>query len=397
LLWALLASAAVVAVCVSSSEPASARAGLRPVVNSQPAVSGQPVLGRTLVGSLGSWSGTRPIRYARQWRRCNRAGGACRDIASAGAKRYVLTPADVGARLRLRVTAKNAHGSRQAVSRATATVTRPAESPVIAAAGDIACDTVVATATTCAQKATSDLLVNRGLAGVLALGDLQYENGELANFDAYYDPTWGRVKAITYPAPGNHEYNIPGAAGYFGYFDSRTSWPGYYSFDIGSWHLIALNSNCAEVGGCDAASPQTRWLEGDLAAHRNACTLAFWHHPRFSSGAAHGSRATYQPWWQVLYEAGADVVLAGHEHLYERFAPQTPTGVADAARGIRQFTVGTGGKAHHAFGAIAANSEVRNADTFGVLELTLKPAGYAWRFVPEPGKAFADTGSGVCH
>ena len=392
---ALLLVAATVASLTAAS--ASAGSGARPVSTSLPAITGRLLVGRALVGSLGTWSGRRPIRFARQWRRCDRSGGACRDIVGANARRYLLTSADVGAKLRLQVTATNAQGSRRAASRATAAVVGPPPSPVIAAAGDIACDSGTATDTTCAQKATSDLLVNRGLAGVLVLGDIQYENGELANFNAYYDPTWGRVKSITYPAPGNHEYNTPGATGYYSYFSSRTSLPGYYSFDIGGWHLIALNSNCADVGGCDAGSTQTKWVEADLAAHKNACTLAYWHHPRFNSGATHGSDSTYQPWWQALYDAGADVVLAGHEHLYERFAPQTPAGAADAAHGIRQFTVGTGGKTHHAFGPTAPNSEVRNNDTFGVLTLTLEPNGYVWRFVPEAGKTFSDSGSGSCH
>ena len=221
---------------------------------------------------------------------------------------------------------------------------------MIAAAGDIACNSSTATSTTCRQKFTSDLLVNQGLSAVLPLGDIQYENGELANFNAYYDPTWGRVKAITYPAPGNHEYNTPGAPGYYSYFSSRTSAPGYYSYDIGSWHLIALNSNCSAIGGCGTTSTETQWLRNDLAAHPNSCTLAYWHHPRFNSGAEHGSDTAYQPFWQALYDANADVVLVGHEHVYERFAPQTPTGAADAVRGIRQFTVGTGGKSHYTFG-----------------------------------------------
>jgi len=175
----------------------------------------------------------------------------------------------------------------------------------------------------------------------------------------------------------------PGAAGYFDYFGTaagRRS-PGYYSFNLGRWHLIALNSECAQVGGCATGSPQERWLRADLAAPPARCVLAYWHKPRFSSGM-HGNNATYTAFWQALHGAGADVVLVGHDHDYERFAPQTPHGRADPARGIRQFVVGTGGKTHYGFRTIRANSQVRNSRTFGVLRLALHPAGYDWRFVP---------------
>jgi hypothetical protein len=198
--------------------------------------------------------------------------------------------------------------------------------------------------------------------------------------------------------PGNHEYNTANASGYFSYFGNRTSPPGYYSFDIGSWHLVALNSNCSAVGGCGTGSPQAQWLRADLAAHPNACTLAYWHHPLFNSGAEHGGTdTTYTAFWQALYDANADVVLVGHEHVYERFAPQTPSGALDQARGIRQFTVGTGGKSLYRFGGILANSQVRSDDTFGVLKIALNPTSYDWQFVPEAGKTFTDNGSTSCH
>jgi hypothetical protein len=281
----------------------------------------------------------------------------------------------------------------------TPTSTPTTGDPVIAAAGDIACSTNSASSTTCHHKATSDLLVGAGLAAVLPLGDLQYPNGELANFNAYYQVTWGRVFNISRPVPGNHEYNTSGASGYFSYFNDLpfVSPPGYYSFDIGRWHLIALNSECSEVGGCDAGSPQEKWLRNDLAAHPVSCTLAYWHEPRFSSGSNHGSSAQFHAFWQALYERGAEIVLAGHDHVYERFAPQTPLGVSDPARGIRQFTVGTGGKSLYGFGTPLPTSQVRRDDTFGVLKLTLHPESYDWRFVPEAGKTFTDTGSGTCH
>jgi hypothetical protein len=280
------------------------------------------------------------------------------------------------------------------------------EDPVIAAVGDIACDPGdgnfkggAGGRSTCHQMATSNLLQGRNLAAFLPLGDNQYEDGTLAKFQASYEPSYGRLKATTRPVVGNHEYLTPGAAGHFDYFGSSAGerGKGWYSYDIGGWHLIALNSTCGPVGGCGPDSPQGRWLKADLAAHPSSCTLAYWHHPRFSSGK-HGSVTAMAPLWQALYEAGAEIVLSGHDHVYERFASQDPAGVADPARGIRQFVVGTGGKNHYAFTNPSgiANSEVRNADTYGVLELTLGRDIYHWRFLPSSG-TFTDSGSGTCH
>ena len=275
--------------------------------------------------------------------------------------------------------------------------------PTIAAAGDIACDPKSAAfddgegdGLECRQKATSDLLV-AGYAGVLALGDLQYEDGSHGSFLDSYDPAWGRVKAITAPVPGNHEYESPHASGYYGYFGTAAGDPakGYYSFDLGRWHLIALNSNCSEVGGCGQGSAQETWLRDDLAANRARCTLAYWHHPRFSSGT-NGSDRRYRAFWRALYEADADVVLTGHDHDYERFAPQDPHGARDHARGIRQFVVGTGGRGLRSFPHVEPNSEVRDASSLGVLELTLGAGAYAWRFRPAVG-SFVDAGSDACH
>jgi acid phosphatase type 7 len=275
-----------------------------------------------------------------------------------------------------------------------------ASDPVIAAAGDIACQpSELVTATVCHQQATSDLLMRLAPAAVLALGDVQYERGQLSNFENSYDRTWGRLKAITHPVVGNHEYLSDGGAGYFDYFGAAAGDPqkGYYSFDLGAWHLIALNSECSWVsGGCGAGSPQERWLRADLAAHRNACTLAYWHQPRFSSGP-HPSNPAYNAFWDDLYQAKADVVLVAHDHDYERFAPQDPNGQADPTHGIREFVVGTGGKNHYQFNRAVPNSQVRNGDTFGVLALTLHPTSYSWRFIPEPGKTFTDSGSTTCH
>jgi hypothetical protein len=206
-----------------------------------------------------------------------------------------------------------------------------------------------------------------------------------------YAPSWGRHKARTKPSVGNHEYQTPGAAGYFDYFGAaagdRTK--GYYSYGLGEWHIVVLNSNCSIVS-CGAGSAQEQWLRADLAANPAACTLAYFHHPRFNSGASHGNTPAVQPLWQALYDAG-------NEHLYERFGPQTPGGVADAARGIRQFTVGTGGRGLYNWGTIKPNSEVRNNTTFGVLALTLGSGSYDWRFVPVQGATFTDAGTGACH
>lgn len=238
-----------------------------------------------------------------------------------------------------------------------------AADPLIAAAGDIACDHLPTTAKTCQQQATSDLLVGQPLAAVLALGDEQYQVGALAAFQQFYEPTWGRLNSITHPAIGNHEYRTAGGQGYFQYFGAAAGplGTGYYSFDVGAWHLIALNSNCAKVGGCGAGSPEEQWLKNDLAAtSATQCTLAYWHQPHFSSGDAgsddHGDNPTVA-FWNDLYAAGADVVLNGHDHDYERFGLQDPSGRADPF-GLREIIAGTGGKSHGSFHTILPNSEV---------------------------------------
>jgi len=284
-----------------------------------------------------------------------------------------------------------------------------AERPAfVAAAGDVACDPDdpafnggQGTPRACRMLATSDLLTRPPLDAVLALGDLQYSDGAYSRFIRSYDLSWGRVKGITHPVVGNHEYLTPGATGYFQYFGTGAgpAARGYYSFDLRAWHVIALNANCEQLKGhCSRSSPQQRWLEADLADHPNRCVLAYWHQPLFSSGqiGGHESMGT-QFFWRALYDAGADLVLNGHDHDYERFAPQTPGGRLDLARGIRQFVVGTGGKSLLPFGIPAANSETWQNTVYGVLKLTLHPAGYQWKFAPEAGKTFADVGSATCH
>jgi acid phosphatase type 7 len=260
------------------------------------------------------------------------------------------------------------------------------------AAGDIAaCDTT-------GDEATAELLDS--LPGTVAtLGDHVYEFGTEADFRDCYDVTWGRHKARTRPAVGDHEYLTPNATPYFNYFGAAAGDPakGYYSYDLGSWHIVVTNATCEEAGGCGVGSAQEQWLRQDLAANTATCTLAVIPRPRFSSGAIHGNQADMQPFWQALYNDGAEVVLSGDDHVYERFAPQTPTGAADPVAGIREFVVGTGGRSHYAFGTIRPNSEVRNNDAFGVLRLSLRSGAYDWRFIPEAGKTFADSGSGSCH
>lgn len=267
----------------------------------------------------------------------------------------------------------------------------PAGGVVLVGAGDIA------SCTSDGDEATASLLdATDGI--VFTLGDHAYEAGTPIEFAACYEPSWGRHKSRTRPSPGNHDYLTPNASGYFGYFGAAAGDPdqGYYSYDLGSWHIIVLNSNCSDVGGCGPGSPQERWLRADLAAHPAACALAYWHHPRFSSGAQ-GNEADVKAFWQALYEHDAEIVLAGHDHRYERFAPQKPNGEPDPVGGLRQFVVGTGGASQHRFdGPPIANSEARNDDTFGVLKLTLYPTGYEWRFIPVAGRTFTDSGRGRC-
>jgi hypothetical protein len=266
--------------------------------------------------------------------------------------------------------------------------------PVLVGAGDVAsCDDLAG------AEATAKL-IDKIPGTVFVAGDLAYPDGSDAQFAKCYGPTWGRFKDRTRPAPGNHEYHSDGASGYARYFGSAAGDPkkAYYSYDLGTWHILALNSECEFVGGCDAESPQGRWLRQDLAQHPAACTLAYFHKPLFSSGASHGNDAAMIPLWAALYSAHADVIINGHDHDYERFAPQDTAGHADPRTGIREFVAGTGGKnSHRTFGVIQPNSETHQADTFGVLKLTLHASTYDWEFVPEAGKTFHDSGTDSCH
>ncbi len=224
---------------------------------------------------------------------------------------------------------------------------------------------------------------------VFTTGDNAYDSGTLTQFSNCYDPTWGRHKDRTKPIPGNHEYHTSGAAGYFKYFNNI---PPYYAYNLGSWRIYALNSEI----DVSANSAEVAWLQSDLAANPSNCVLAYWHQPRWSSGTHHGSNADYQTLWKILYEAGAELVLNGHEHNYERFAPMNAAGEADPA-GLREIVVGTGGRNHYEFGTILPTSEVHDSSTFGVLKLTLRATGYDWEFVPVAGSTFTDSGSTDCH
>ena len=260
--------------------------------------------------------------------------------------------------------------------------------PTLLAAGDIAgCNSD-------GDEATAALLDH--LPGIVAaLGDTVYDSGTAEEFSECYEPTWGRHKDRTRPAVGNHEYLTAEAAGYFGYFDPVVQ-SSYYSYDLGAWHVVVLNSNCSQVGGCHQGSPQEQWLRQDLAAHPTACTLAYWHHPRFSFGKYDDNEATRRL-WQALYEAEAEIVLTAHDHNYQRYAPQDADGIRDPARGIRQYVVGTGGKNHYPLGTPPPTVEASNDDTFGILSLTLQPTGYDWMFIPVAGGSFTDTGKEACH
>jgi hypothetical protein len=290
----------------------------------------------------------------------------------------------------LLLAACRADGSRSATRTTVTTPRLSGDAPVVVAAGDIACPPKrLPGPGVCQQEATAETVESLHPTAVLALGDLQYETGDAANFTGSYEKSWGRFKSITHPAPGNHDWANPSLLGY------RQYWPGFvdaakrqtwYSFDVGSWHVVALDSNCRSVGGCQAGSPQETWLRADLSAHRSKCVLAFWHHPRWSSGL-HGSDPGYDAFWAALAKAGADVVLSGHDHDYERFAPD---------RGVRQFVVGTGGRNLYPVLRTAPRSEVHNTSTFGVLELRLGDGSYTWRFVPSAGGTFTDEGSANC-
>jgi len=278
-------------------------------------------------------------------------------------------------------------------------VTVSATSPIILAAGDIG------DCTRLGDDSTA-MLLDTLVGVVVPLGDDAYENGTLDEYNRCYAPTWGRQEARTRPIPGNHDYNTPGAPGYYGYFGAAAGDPakGYYSYTLGSWFVIVLNTGTDKPVDYEAGSPQEQWLRSELASHSQECVLAMWHHPRFSTVLGRDSTrflAYTQAIWDALYEYGADLVLNGHDHAYQRFAPQRPDGTRDTAHGIRQIAAGTGGGETLYDWAVnlpaGSNMEVRDNQTHGVLKVTLRAGAYDWKFVPASGATFTDSGSGTCH
>lgn len=278
------------------------------------------------------------------------------------------------------------------------------DSVLIAAAGDLVCGTETPEDIPCVSLATAELVRQLKPHALLLLGDLQYEKGSLTDFRSRYDAEFGEFKSITYPVPGNHEYFTPRASGYFDYFngvgvDSGRAGKrsgGYYSFNLGAWHIVALNSNCRDIGGCTARSAQAAWLREDLKANRAKCTLAFSHSPRFSSGI-HGSDLLMRDLFQILYDGGVDVMVSGHDHGYERFRRMNSMGDADEQRGIRVFIAGTGGKGLARMDRERPNSEKQGL-SIGLLTMVLRPESYSWKFAAAlPNVPFEDSGEGKCH
>jgi hypothetical protein len=263
--------------------------------------------------------------------------------------------------------------------------------PVLAGAGDIGvCGSTWDSATAA--------LIDKTPGTIFAAGDLAYPAGTAAQFRDCYGTSWGYFKKRTMPVPGNHEYGTAGAKPYFAYFGPRVGkvGTGWYAYNVGTWRVYSLNANCGAVGGCGAGSPQERWLKADLAAHPTACIAAIWHQPLFSSGP-HGNNSSTKAFWQDLYAAGAEIVINGHDHDYERFAPQTPDGTLDAATGIREFVVGTGGAGMYALTTARANSEVFKTGVHGIIKFTLLDGSYTWQFVPVAGSTWTDSGTATCH
>lgn len=285
------------------------------------------------------------------------------------------------------------------------TLPKPLTFKKIVAVGDISCNPGDKHLTNrdlnyCQDYQTAQLVKLLNPNAILALGDLQYEDGSLENFHNKFAKNWGEFKNKLYPSPGNHEYATAKASGYFGYFnDSPVDISkGYYSFMLGDWNILSLNSNCVEEGGCSTNSNQLKWLTTELANNKTKCTLAFWHHPRFTSGKYvndNDTKSRSQYFWEVLSKNNADIILNGHDHLYEKFGPQSPTGLSKKD-GVRQFTVGTGGKSHYAKSAEAANSEKVIDDQYGVLVIELYPKAYSWKFMSVADKVL-DSGQQQCN
>lgn len=371
-----------------------------PANSTLPTISGTARQGRTLTASNGTWSNG-PTSYGYQWQRCDAAGGACQNVSGATSSAYTLGAADVDSRLRALVSAGNAGGSAWALTAVTGVIGLDSD-PVTVAVGDIACP-AGDTSNDCQQQATETLAKSQNPDDVLVLGDNQYNSGLFSEYQSTgaYNATWGVFNPIVHPVPGNHEYTASSSAsGYFQYFGAVANPPGgYYSFNIGTWHIVALNTNCSDSGCSDSiggttSSAQVSWLKSDLAANRSACVLAIAHHPRFASGFV-GDSPNVGPLWTALYDARADVVLSGHDHLYERYAQQDASGNA-TPNGIREFVVGTGGENLSPVTQQEANLQVHDSSDFGVMVLTLRASSYDWAF-KRIGGSVVDSGSGSCH
>ena len=392
---------------VATSAPTTAvtaSAANRPSNTALPTVSGTPQQGQTLATSTGTWTGTGPLLFAYQWQRCGTSGNSCQNVAGATAATYQLGPSDVGTTIRAVVTASNAGGSASATSAATAVVAA-AHDPVAVAVGDIAC-APGDTNDSCEQSFTANLASAQHPDAVLPLGDNQYSAGLLSEYTGRgaYGATWGVFNSIAYPAPGNHEYSAsPTAAGYFNYFGAAvhgsSAGAPYYSYNIGAWHIVSLDSSCGSSGCADVvqgetSSAQTAWLQSDLAGHPAACTLAYWHHPRFSASWTNDSPGT-APLFSALYNAHADIVLGGHDHVYERYAQQNPQGAA-TSNGVREFVVGTGGESLFSMLTSPSTLQASDQNDFGVLVLTLHASSYDWAFKRLDGTV-VDRGTSTCH
>ncbi len=362
----------------------------------------------------GAWA---HARY--HWLVCSWTGDGCAQTGTAAT--YRIRDADLGHVIRLLVAPKPGAG---ALRFGPTSVVLPATSPpTVVAAGDIACDPTsssfkngAGSGPNCRQLAVSDLAMRLKPTAVLTLGDTQYECGDSSAFTQSFGPSWGRLKPIIHPAIGNHEYGNAchrnDASAYFAYFGAAAGTKGWYSYDVGAWHFIVLNSECHyggsssspnQVGGCDASSAQGAWLRRDLATHHAKCTLAYWHEPRFSSGQ-HGDAVQMGYIWNVLAAAHVDIVLSGHNHDWERFdpigiTPESQTQPNLDPNGIREFVVGTGGRSVYPFkGAPMLQGEpFRNDTSLGVLSLSLQPAGYRWQFHSIFTTQVLDEGSGACH
>jgi len=378
-----------------------------PVNTAPPTIVGNATAGSTLSASTGSWTNA-PTSFGYQWQRCP-GGGSC-SATPVISSTYALTSGDVGATIRVSVAASNGSGSASATSAAVGPAAPATSSgdPVVVAVGDIACAPGNPDGVACEQSATAAIAQKQSPSAVFVLGDNQYDDGSLTEYDGAgaYNSTWGIFDPFVYPVPGNHEYGTPSAAGYFQYFGARANPEntpdGYYSFNLGTWHIVALNSNCSGQNQCADASygttspAQTLWLQQDLAHDTSACTLAMWHHPLFSYGWMLGSPGVADL-WTALYNAHADVVLNGHDHLYERFEPQNLSETADS-NGIREFVVGTGGESLNGpYGKDPPKTlQVSDSSDYGVLVLTLHASSYDWKFV-NTGGATIDSGTTPCH